>query len=362
MRILRDYVLGEFWGPFFGCLWVMTLVMILGNMLKLAHMVINKGVSIITVGHLFLNLLPFLMSYTIPISILLGVLISLGRLSSDNEIIAIQASGINTFKIILPIVIVSFIVSLFLVLLNNRIMPKMYYASRRAFEQIGLRSPAAALEPGTFIDAFQGNIIFIYKIEGNKLYDVRIYQPEEGKPTRTIIAKQGEFIALPERRAVKLKLIDGTTDEPDPENPKNFYKLSFKQYFMTMDLAAAASKIDKKPKDMTIKELRKEVEKFQNKKIKVSPLLTEIHRKISISFSPIAFILLGAPLAIITKRRHYSINLGIGFLLIMAYYVLALGTQALSSAGTIPPFIAMWLPNTLFILTGSFLLYKQCAS
>ncbi|MEW5758527.1 MAG: LptF/LptG family permease [Candidatus Omnitrophota bacterium] len=362
MRILRDYVLNEFWGPFLGCLGVMTIVMVLGNLIKLANMVINRGVNIIIIGKLFMYLLPFLLSYTIPISMLLAALICLGRLSSDNEIIAIQASGINTFRIILPLIIISFILSLFLLILNDRIIPKVHYASRKTVEEIGLKSPAAALEPGTFIDAFQGNIIFIYRIEGNKLYDIRIYQPEEGKPTRTIIAKQGEFIALPERKAIKLKLVDGSTDEPDPENPKNFYKLTFKQYFMTMDLAKVSQKLEKKLKDMTVKELKKEVVKYQAKKVDVNPLYTEIHRKLALSFAPLAFILIGAPLAMVTKRRQVSINFGLGFFIIMIYYLLVLAFQALSVEAKITPVLGMWITNIIFISTGSYLIYKQCVS
>lgn len=362
MRILRDYILGEFWGPFLGCLGVMTIVMVLGNLIKLANLVINRGVNIIVVAKLFIYLLPFLLSYTIPISMLLAVLICLGRLSSDNEIIAIQASGINSFRIISPLIIVAFIISLFLIILNDRFIPKMLFASRKAVEEIGLKSPAAALEPGTFIDAFQGNIVFIYRIEGNRLYDVRIYQPEEGKPTRTIIAKEGEFIALPERKAVKLKLINGSTDEPDIENPKNFYKLTFKQYFMTMDLAKTSGKVEKKLKDMTIRELKKRIIEYRDKNININPLNTEIHRKLSLSFAPLAFILIGAPLAMITRRRQVSINFGLGFFIIMIYFLLVLGFQALSSSAKISPQIGMWIPNVLFILTGSYIIYKQCVS
>ena len=82
----------------------------------------------------------------------------------------------------------------------------------------------------------------------NKLYNVRIYEPQgEGKPTRTIVAKSGEFIAVPEKNTIKLKLVDGTSDEPDPENPKNFYKLNFKTYFMNLalDQQQDISKIEK---------------------------------------------------------------------------------------------------------------------
>ena len=218
---------------------VLTFVMILGNLIKIAELVINKGVDIFSVSKLFLFMIPYLLTYTLPIAALTAVLLSLGRLSSDNEIVAIRASGINLFSLILPLLIVGIILSLMLVIFNDRVIPYAHYATRKTLMEVGVKNPTAALEPGVFINSFEKYILFIYRIEENKLFNVRIYEPQgEDKPTRTIVAKRGEFIAIPEKNMVKLKLIDGTADEPDPENPTNFYKLNFKTYFMTLNLSA----------------------------------------------------------------------------------------------------------------------------
>ena len=106
---------------------------------------------------------------------------------------------------------------------------------------------------------------FIKVTEENKMYNVRIYEPQGDRPTRTIIAKRGEFIAIPEKSLVKLKLIDGTSDEPDPESPTKFFKLNFKTYFITLNMAQSqkGEKIDKKPKDMTMVELKAEADKLK---------------------------------------------------------------------------------------------------
>ena len=94
MKILRNYFLREFISPLFMALGVLTFVMILGNLIKIAELVINKGVDIINVSKLFIYMIPFLLTYTLPIATLTAVLLSLGRLSSDNEIVAIRASGV----------------------------------------------------------------------------------------------------------------------------------------------------------------------------------------------------------------------------------------------------------------------------
>lgn len=365
MRILRSYVLKEFLGPLIMSLLVLTFVMLLGNLVKIADLVINKGVDLVSVGKLFLFMMPALLTYTIPIATLTATLLSMGRLSSDNEIVTLRASGVNIFNVALPIMTIGMIISLALVVCNDRVIPYAHFALRKTLIDVGMKNPAAALEPGVFINSFDKYILFIYSIEkDNRLNNIRIYEPQgDNKPTRIIIAKHGEFLADPEKNVVRLKLIEGTADEPDPTKPNNFYKLNFKVYFMTLNMSQMQEKekIEKKPKDMTIAELEREAVKLKKQKIDPTPLLTEVHKKIVLAFSPFIFILIGLPIAVITHRREKSINLGMAFIVVGIYYLLLLGTEALSRQGYIPPAIALWIPNLAFGLLGSILTFKLCA-
>lgn len=364
MKILRNYFLKEFVAHLFLALGVLTFVMMLGNLVKIADLVINKGVDFFSVIKVFLFMVPYLLTYTLPISALSAVLLSLGRFSSDNEIITIKASGVNLFKLLMPLLTLGFILSLALVIFNDRVIPYAHYASRKTLIEVGIKNPTAALEPGVFINSFEKYILFIYKIDQNKLTNVRIYEPQgDNKPTRTIVAKRGEFIAIPEKKIVKLKLMEGTSDEADPENPSNFYKLNFKTYFMTLNLAQAQDKdkIEKKPKDMTIMELKKEINKIRKGGIDPAPYLIEINEKIALAFSCLAFILLGIPLAVITRRREKTINFGIVFVIVGLYYLLLMGSEAISMRGNINPAIAMWIPNALMAIIGAFLTFRLCA-
>ena len=364
MRILRDYFIKEFIGPLVLGLVVLTFVMLLGNLIKIADLVVNKGVDIFSVAKLFLFMMPYLVTYTLPIAALAAVLLSLGRLSSDNEIVAIKASGINLFSLILPLLIIGIILSLTLIIFNDRVIPYAHYATRKTLIDVGVKNPTACLEPGVFINSFEKYILFIYRIDENKLSNVRIYEPQgDDKPTRTIVAKKGEFIAIPEKNMLKLKLMDGTSDEPDPQNPANFYKLNFKTYFMTLNLAQMQDKdkIEKKPKDMTIQGLRNEIKKLRKEGINPTPLITEINERISLAFSCLVFILLGSSLAIITRRREKSINFGIAFVIVGVYYLLLMGSEALSLQGYVNPQLAMWIPNFILGIIGAILTCRLCA-
>lgn len=362
MKILRNYILKEFTSAFILSIFVLTFVMLLGNLIRLAELIISKGVSIIMAGKLFLFLVPFLFSFIIPIATLAATLLAIGRLSSDNELIAIRSSGINLFRMLLPILIIGIILSLFCVILNNKIIPNAHLKTRELMVEIGTQNPAAALEAGSFITAFDKFILFIYHIDGNKFSNIRIYEPQgTDKPPRTIIAKKGEFILIPEKKILKLKLVDGTSDEINPSDPENFYKLNFKTYFMNIDFKKSESKkINKKQKDMTIGELKEQMREFKSNGIDISPILTEIYKRLALSFSCLVFILIGAPFAMITRRREKSVNFGFAFMIVAAYYLMLIGFEALAIEGKIPPSLAMGMPDVIFGAAGIAMLYKTC--
>ena len=309
-------------------------------------------------------MMPYSLQFILPISIMAGLLLSLGRLSSDNEIISIRASGMSTLKLILPFLVLGIIFSLFSVFLHDRIIPLAHLERRQTMQDIGSKNPTAALEPGIFINSFEKYIIFVYEIEGNRFRNIRIYEPQgDDMPPRTIIAKRGEFIAVPEKNILKLKLVDGTSDEINPNNPNNFYKMNFHTYFMTLDFAKGNpdKTISKKPKDMSLKELWTEMLKWRKMQIYDDPLATEFHKKIAMSFSSLVFFLLGVPLGIITRRREKAANIALAFLIVGSYFILTLCVESLCKHGNLAPSSGIWIPNMLFGLVGAFLSAKLCA-
>ena len=155
MKILRKYIIKEIIVMFLFSLAIFTFTLVIGNIIRLAELVINRGVDIKLVSRLFLYLIPFLLSYTIPMSILTSVLLVFGRLSGDNEIIAIRASGINIYRLSAPLLMIGLLFSLFSVALADKTIPKMHFASRKIIKNIGVKTPAAYLEPGTFIKIYR---------------------------------------------------------------------------------------------------------------------------------------------------------------------------------------------------------------
>jgi lipopolysaccharide export system permease protein len=309
---------------------------------------------------IFLYNIPILLGYTLPIACLITVILALGHMSAENEILAMRASGIHLLRLLAPLTVVGIAFCLVTYLLNDRIIPESFDAQTRILQETGNQDPSSMLEAGSFINAFDKYILFIYRIEGDHLYGVRIYAPSPNKPTRTIIAQQGEFVHVPGKDQLMLKLTDGTSDEPDPGNSNNFYKLNFQQSFITMDLSKKKARTEKKSREMTLQELSSKIESIQKMSIDASPLITEYQRRLAWSLSPLVFILLGFPFAAITNRRAKSANLLYALLFAAPYFILSLACQGMASQNILNPVLLMWIPDGLALALAIFFNWKLC--
>lgn len=360
MKILKNYILKEWLLVFLLSLLVISFVLVIGNIIKFVELTVAKGVNIREVGKLFILLLPSLLVFSLPISALTATLLCFGRLASDNEIIALRSSGISLYTIVMDLGLIGIMISLLSLYFNDSLIPKAHFLMRKTVYNIGIKNPTAYLEEKTFIKAFQDQIIFIYKIKGNNLEDVRIYQPQTDKPTRTIISEKGQFIPLLEKNAIKLELINGMADEPSFDNPNQFFKLNFKTYHLNLYLKGEKeiNNLGKKIQDMTISEIKNEIEQFKFLGIDTRPLQVGLHEKFSLAFSSLAFILLGMPLAIRVRRRERSLGFGLSLIVCFLYYLVMAFGESLALRNIISPFWGMWFANFLLLFIGIFLIFK----
>ncbi len=346
MRILRTYILREHLAPFLVTMGGLTAVLLVGNIIKFAELVIAKGVSFFDILRLLLYLIPYMLSFTIPMACLIAIILAFGRLSTDYELIAMRASGVAPIRLVFPMLVVGLIISLGLLIVNDRVVPASHLAFRRQLKAIGVKHPAAYIEEGTFIKEFIPYIIFVYQVEGQKLDNVRIYEPQPSGPTRTIIAERGVFESLPNKQGVQLKLFDGTIDEWDPQHPGSFYKVTFTAYTMTLRSDQNhPERESRKLREMTFKELNLERRQLKKEGVETLPVSLELHRRIASSFAVLIFVLFGLALGL---RLHHHERL-ISYVWILGifilYYLGSIGMNAIALKGWLKPGFAMWLPN-----------------
>lgn len=363
MRLLRTYVLKEHTAPFFVTMGGLTAVLLVGNLVKFAELIIGKGVSIFDIIRLIIYLIPFMLTFTIPMGCLVAMTLAFGRLSSDYELIAMRASGVAPAKLISPMLVVGLIMSITLVAVNDRLVPASRLAFRKQLKAIGIQQPTAYLESGEFIKDFPPYVIFVYQVEGQRLINVRIYEPQPNGPTRTIIADHGGFERLANKRGVELRLFDGTIDEWDPYHPGTFYKANFTQYTMTLQTTQDdPERIGKKIKEMTLREILIERKKLKAQGIETLPISLELHRRIASPFAVIVFMLFGLALGI--QLHHHEKLTGYAWVLgiFITYYLSTIGMSAIALKGWIPAWMSMWMPNLLGSAISAPMVYRAVRS
>lgn len=360
MKILRRYIIRELIGPAVLSLTVFTLVMFTARLLKLTDLVINKGISFDLVGKLFLGMIIFLLGYTIPMSLLTSILLVFGRLSADNEIGAMRASGVSLYAIMRPVIYLSLLVTLASVILHDLVIPRVRFSMKQVVAEITQKKPLAALEAGTFINNFQGYILFFRDIDNNKVKDIIIYEPQPGKNiTRVIMAKQGEFISQEDGAGFLLRLNNGSITEPDPLEKSNSYKLNFNTYETQLDFIEQKEQVvQKKLYHMTTLELLHEMKELKALSVNVAPVVIEINKKFSLAFSTFALILVGLPLGIKTHKSEKSIHFALSLGLVVLYYILFAGGEAVAQKMIIPAWLGTWIPNFVFMFLGLVLITR----
>ncbi|MFA7677172.1 MAG: LptF/LptG family permease [Candidatus Omnitrophota bacterium] len=368
MKILRTYILKDFITVFIFSLLILTLVMFMGQMMKISDMVIRKGVNLFDALKIFSFFIPLLLRFTIPLSFLLGIMLAMGRLIADNEIIAIRVAGVSLIKILNIFLILGFIFSLFLFILNDKIIPLFHYHYRSQIKNIYSKNISALIEPGVFLENFQNYILYVSDKNENKLKNVFIYEVDEKQGiSKVMFAKQGEFIV--EGNTLKIKLEEGFRDETVSKDKNELYRLNFKVFFMDIPIQEQKEvKVNKKPADMRLQEIQQK--RNYLKKMGIDPkkedapleLISEFHKRISFSFSVITFVLLGFGISLVVKHREKSINFGIAFFAAGIYYLLFILGETLISRRLVFPWLGMWLPNILIMTIGIYLIFKYAHS
>lgn len=365
MRILRRYVLKELLAPFLISLLFFSFVFFVGNLFKLADLLVNKGVGLGDLLKILVLLMPSLLSYIIPTSALTAILLVFGGFAQNNEITAMKASGINLLHLMLPVILTCFLLSLGSLFLDDQIQGRASFAYRQAAKDLLLRRPLAYLEAGKFVKDFQDYIILTQRIEGNRLYGITIYQPQgEGKPTRTVIAESGEIISSPDEKTLTLKLYNGASDEPNPDDPSVFYKLNFKTFELPaihLGKGDPKNKIGKKTRELRVDEILYQLQR--DPEVRMHParrreLEAEFHKKIAFSMATFVFALVGLPLAVITRRGEAVVSFSITMGVVAFYYVLFVWGRAMAVEGKLAPVLCLWFPNIFMAGCGAALMKR----
>lgn len=354
IKSLDKFILNELMGPFLFGIMSFTIILIAGSLLfQIADLVIQRGVSVWIVIRLFIYYLPKLMTYTIPMSCLLATLTGFGKLSANSELIALKAAGLSFSRIVKPVIIATFFISVAAFFINETIVPLTEKAASNIMVyEVFKQSPPLFHEKVFLKEESNGalkRVIYINKMEirNGDMSQVVVQEFEDGRLTSINSAKSAKWING------SWWLNKGNVFEVNKDGEVNLlFKFDKQKITLDMNPDEIAKASSHNPEQMTMRELLATVKLNEKSGISSAKLWMIFHLRISVPWACMVLALVGAALGSRPQRSSSSFGLGLSVIIVFVYYVILSLTQSLGDAGYLPSYIAAWTANVIFLIIG----------
>lgn len=363
MPTLHRYLLRQTLATCLLTIATFTLVLLMGNVLRTVFDLLAAGsLTLLDAAYSIGLLIPFALSFALPIGLLTASLLVFSRLSVDQELTAIRAGGISLVAAISPILLLSVVMTGLSATLNMEVAPRCRVAFNDLVDRLSRRNPAAFIGEGRYVNL--GNLtLYAREVRSNRLTDVLIFGTTnvvtDGIPTQVrnldvwapeaelIIGTNGypEFLSL--KRVQGLRLV-GTEWQSGflPEHTERI-----------LGYSPSGSK-SRKLSLMTHPELRAELARRREEGVPIGPVLVHLNKQIAFAFACLAFPLVGIPLGIRVQRRETNIGVAIALVLLALYYSFVILGHAFETRSEFHPHLLFWVPNIAFQLIGMFLIWR----
>lgn len=359
MRILDRYIIKEMMGTFLFGIFAFSSVFIGSSTLfRIAQYVTTYGASLQSVIKLFVYSLPSIVVLTFPMSMLLATLLSFGRLSAGSEITAMKSGGVSFYRIALPVCIIALFISVFAILFNEHVVPRANEGYSRVvrFEVQGNTSPQSQ-EHLVLKEIKDGNMERLtyarrYDAASVAMYGVVVQEFENGILVRVQNAEKVDWSS--ERWVMHNGTMYDLSGEGNVQRTLEFEQ----QVLPIRQTPKEILRDQKKPDEMTMRELRHQIRAMQSQLVDTRKLEVELHSRLTIPFASFIFALIGTPLGLQPNRTSSSIGFGISIIIIFIYYTVMTICNTLGQGGSLPPVWAAWLPNLVGFIVGCALMRK----
>jgi len=364
LRIDR-YLVSEILGPFGLGLAVYSFILLLQQFFRLVEMIIRRGIPAATVAELLGYLVPSVLVLTVPMALLLAVLLGVGRLASDSELVALRSAGISLYRLLWPLLAVGVALAALNAYLMTDLLPKGNSAFRRLTFEIAARTLGDQFEPRVFYNEFQGKILYVFDTDpasgawrGVFLADSVV---GSDRPSDVIVADRGRLEVSPDGEQV-VAVLDGAVQHsydltrPDRYETRRYehLRLLLRDRLASERRRNMAESIDFR--SLTWGEARDLARDPATPAMSRAAARVQMHKMIAFPAACVVFALLALPIAFQNRRGGKSSGFALSIAIVMVYYVLITQGEQAAIAGELPAWLALWFPNILFAAIGMVLL------
>lgn len=355
-RILSLYIIREISSLFLLGISVFTLILLMGRLIKLTELVVSRAVPLADVSRMILYLLPSFLVFTIPMAFLLAVLLAFGRLSADNEITVIKASGISLLQIMPPVLSCAVVAAMMTLSASLIGVPWGNSAFKALSFRVLKQNAISSIREKVFWDEIPGMILYTdhYDDSRRELQGIIIHDGRNPGQPMTIFARDGVVTGGSGSQELRLILNNGSIHASG--KGEEYRMVAFGEYIMTVGDQAGVATIGRNEQDMGIPELRSHITDKATPDRTRLKMMSELHGRYAFPFASLVFAVIGVPLGIQNRRSGKSAGFSVSIGILLVYYLILSLLRTLAEKGSIPPFIALWLPNMVFLGVGFYLL------
>jgi LPS export ABC transporter permease LptF len=361
MKLIDRFVSRELVVNVLFAIAVLSLVLVVGNIFrKLLPLLVNHDVPIEYLIAFVAYVLPFSLIFTIPWGLLTAILLVFGRLSADNELIALRANGVSITRISLPLAGIALVSTAICLWLNVQAAPAAQEKLRSTIFDLATQNPMALFGSDQVIDEFPGRRIYVGKKEGNKLENITVFEMnDKALPVKVTYARTGMLEADLANKQILMHLYQARYQERDAKDPFNLHKIrdgiNMVEGTLPISLEELYEKEKKRPyrSALSIEQLLDQLKSENSRERSASR--TELNKRFSFPFACVAFAIIGVPLGVTAHRRETSVGFAMGLIVATTYFLFVIIGDTLRGNPHAHPELLVWFPNILFILLGIFL-------
>jgi len=364
MKILDRYVGKTVFITMLIGITVLSLVLVLGNIFKeLLDLLINHDVPLETVFAFMAFVLPFSLTFTIPWGFLTALLLVFGRISADNELIALKSSGVSVQRLCVPVFVLAGVLTAICIWINTEVAPRAEQRMTQAIFQIATSNPISLFSADSVVDQFPDRRVYVGGKDGDTLTDLIVFEMgEDFTPVKVVYAKRGNLIPDPANARLLLKLYDARFEQRDAADPRNLNKIQhgilMEQGIFPISLEALYEQNarGRRLSSYTFGDL---IELLTNNPgDRELSAQVELSKRISTSLACIAFALVAIPLGITAHRKETSVGFAISLVIAFTYFFFIILADTFRDNARALPVLLIWMPNIIFITLGSVLFYR----
>src|SRR5579872_3535751 len=361
MRILTRYILREVTAHALIGAAIFTFVLFTRDLGRILELVVRASAPLPSVAEIFFFTVPLALTYTLPMSVLVGILIGLSRLAADSEITAMRASGMGVWSFLRVLSI--FVIAAWLLALANGlyIAPRSLAALGHLEDRLKGSQVSFEVQPRVFYEGFPKVVLYVQDVksaQGAALWKgVFMADLTDASNPRITLAKEGIVVSEGQDR-LHLHLIDGSAHETDPKDASHYQISTFEQTDIPIDLPSTENKPDESIPAALI-----DTGALREKARHLDPVsarwyLIEYHRRFALSTACLVLALVGIPLGLSSKKSGKSGGFVLTILLVFVYYSISLIGVSLARQGRVSPWFGAWLADFVFLALALFLLYR----